>query len=88
MDMVMEAYADAGVKYGLPRALAYKLISQTMLGSAKLQMDSGSHPAVLKDEVCSPKGTTIRGVAALEEKGLRHACISSIDAIMESKSKK
>lgn len=82
MDMIIEAYADAAVKYGIARSLAYKLVSQTMLGSAKLQLDTGSHPAVLKDGVCSPNGTTIRGVATLEENGLRNACIKSIDAIM------
>lgn len=85
MDMMMEAYADAAVKYGIPRALAYKLVSQTMLGSAKLQQDTGSHPGVLKDAVCSPNGTTICGVAALEENGFRSACIHSIDAIMDRK---
>lgn len=85
MDLIMEAYADAAVKYGIPRPLAYKLISQTMLGSAKLQLESGSHPAALKDAVCSPNGTTIRGVAALERNGLRFACIDSIDEIMNMK---
>lgn len=85
MDLVMEAYADAAVKYGIARPTAYKLIAQTMLGSAKLQMETGKHPGVLKDEVCSPNGTTIRGVASLEENGLRSACIKSIDAIMDSK---
>jgi len=85
MDLVMEAYADAAVKYGIARNTAYKLIAQTMLGSAKLQLETGKHPGVLKDEVCSPNGTTIRGVAALEENGLRNACIKSIDVIMESK---
>lgn len=88
MDMLMEAYADAAVKYGIPRTLAYKLVSQTMLGSAKLQQESGSHPAALKDAVCSPNGTTIRGVAALEKAGFRSACISSIDEIMDMKLKK
>ncbi len=83
MDMMMEAYADAAVKYGIPRTLAYKLVSQTMLGSAKLQLQSGSHPGVLKDAVCSPKGSTIRGVEALERAGLRAACMDSIDAIMD-----
>lgn len=82
MDMIMESYGDAAVKYGIPRPLAYKLISQTMLGSAKLQLQSGTHPGALKDAVCSPGGTTIRGVAALEKAGLRSACIESIDAIM------
>ena len=80
-----EAYADAAVKYGIPRTLAYKLVSQMMLGSAKLQLQSGSHPGVLKDAVCSPKGTTIRGVEALEKAGLRAACMESIDTIMEFK---
>ena len=82
MDLMMEAYADAAVKYGIQRATAYKLIAQTMLGSAKLQLETGKHPGVLKDEVCSPNGTTIRGVATLEEYGFRNACIKSIDAIM------
>lgn len=82
MDLMMEAYADAGVKYGLQRATAYKLIAQTMLGSAKLQLETGKHPGVLKDEVCSPNGTTIRGVTALEEYGFRNACIKSVDSIM------
>ena len=82
MDLIMEAYADAAVKYGLPRADAYELIAQTMLGSAKLQRETGKHPGVLKDEVCSPAGTTIRGVEALEYSGLRAACMDSINAIM------
>lgn len=82
-DMIMEAFADAGVKYGLPRALAYELVSQMLLGSAKLQRDTKTHPAVLKDAVCSPGGSTIRGVAALEEYGLRAACLAAIDAVME-----
>ena len=85
MDLVMESYADAAVKYGIGRDMAYRLVAQTMLGSAKLQQVSGSHPAVLKDAVCSPNGTTIRGVAALEACGLRNACISSVDAIMDFK---
>lgn len=85
MDLVMEAYADAAVKYGISRDTAYRLVSQTMLGSAKLQQVTGNHPGVLKDAVCSPNGTTIRGVDTLEKCGLRGACISSIDAIMNFK---
>ena len=85
MDMVIEAYGDAAVKYGIPRTLAYKLVSQTMLGTAKLQLQSGSHPGTLKDAVCSPGGTTIRGVAALEKAGFRSACIESVDAVMNFK---
>ena len=82
MDMIMEAYADAAVKWGIPRDVAYTLVAQTMKGSAKLQLETKSHPGVLKDAVCSPSGTTIVGVASLETSGLRGACISSIDAIM------
>ena len=85
VDLFMESYADAAVKYGIPRDTAYKLVSQAVLGSAKLQQETGLHPAILKDQVCSPNGTTIRGVAALDENGFRHACISSIDAIMDYK---
>lgn len=88
MDMIMEAYADAAVKYGIPRPTAYRLVAQTMLGSARLQQLTGDHPGVLKDAVCSPNGTTIRGVDTLEKHGLRGACIASIDAIMEYKAKK
>ncbi|MBR1912175.1 MAG: pyrroline-5-carboxylate reductase [Treponema sp.] len=87
MDMIMEAYADAAVKYGISRPVAYKLVAQTMLGSAKLQQVTGSHPGVLKDAVCSPNGTTIRGVDTLEKNCLRGALISSIDAIMDYKAK-
>ena len=85
VDLFMEAYADAAVKYGVPRATAYKLIAQTLLGSAKLQMETGKHPGELKDAVCSPNGTTICGVAALEKAGFRSACIESIDAIVNKK---
>lgn len=85
MDMIMEAYADAAVKYGIARDTAYRLVSQTMAGSAILQQKTGSHPGVLKDAVCSPNGTTICGVDALEKAGLRGALISSIDAIMNKK---
>ena len=82
VDLFLEAYADAAVKYGIPRKTAYEMVSQTVLGTAKLQLETGLHPGVLKDNVCSPGGSTIRGVAALEKNGLRNACISSIDEIM------
>lgn len=83
MDLIIESYADAAVKYGIPRQTAYKIVSQTMLGSAKLQLKTETHPGALKDAVCSPGGTTIRGVDSLEKNGLRGICISSIDAIMK-----
>jgi len=82
IDLFIEAMADAAVKYGIPRAQAYELVSQTMLGSSKLQLESGLHPGVLKDAVCSPGGSTIRGVTAMEEAGFRASCIAAIDAIM------
>lgn len=79
--MFLEALGDAGVKHGLPRALAYRLASQMLAGTGKLQLATGSHPGQMKDAVCSPGGTTIVGVAALEERGLRAAVIDAIDAI-------
>ncbi len=78
--LVIEAMADAGVLNGLPRATAVALAAQTVLGAAKMVLETGQHPASLKDQVTSPKGTTIRGIAALEEKGLRHALIAAVDA--------
>lgn len=83
VDLMMEAYGDAAVKYGIPRPLAYQMVSQMILGSAKLQLETGTHPGVLKDNVCSPGGTTIKGVVALEKANFRNACIESIDAIMQ-----
>lgn len=81
--MMIEALGDAGVKYGLPRAAAYRLASQTLLGTGKMQLDTGMHPGVLKDGVCSPAGTTIRGVEALETCGVRHAFMEAVRAVME-----
>lgn len=78
--MFMEALADAAVKHGIDRETAYLLAGQTVLGSAKLMLDTSIHPAKLKDMVCSPGGTTIEAVAALEEKGMRDAVISAVDA--------
>ena len=85
VDLLLEAFADAAVKYGLPRALSYELVSQTVLGSARLQLDTGRHPARLKDDVCSPGGTTILGVDALEKAGLRAACLKAVGAVMQGR---
>lgn len=79
--MVIEALADAAVKHGIPRATAYPMVSQMMAGTAKLQLATGMHPGAMKDAVCSPGGTTIRGVAELEAAGMRSAFIRAIDAI-------
>ncbi|SDI36946.1 pyrroline-5-carboxylate reductase [Dolosicoccus paucivorans] len=81
--MVIEAMADGMVKYGAPRDLAYQIASQTIKGTAQMQLDTNTHPGVLKDQVTSPGGTTIKGVAALEEKGMRHAFISAMDGILD-----
>ena len=78
--MFMEAMADAAVKHGIDRETAYLLSAQTVLGSAKLMLDSGIHPGELKDMVCSPGGTTIEAVSVLEQKGFRDAVISAVDA--------
>lgn len=75
--MFIEAMADASVLDGMPRDQAYKFAAQAVLGSAKMVLETGKHPGVLKDMVCSPGGTTIEGVAALE-KGFRDAVISAI----------
>ncbi|BES92582.1 pyrroline-5-carboxylate reductase [Nesidiocoris tenuis] len=81
--MVIEALADGGVKQGIPRALAYRLAAQTMVGAGKMVLDSGLHPGVLKDEVCSPGGTTITAVHQLEKSGVRAAFIDAIQAAVE-----
>lgn len=79
VDVFMEALADAAVMNGLPRDLSYEVVAQMMLGSAKLALDSKKHPGELKDGVCSPGGTTIKGVAALEKNGFRYAVIDAVN---------
>ncbi|MCI2056538.1 MAG: pyrroline-5-carboxylate reductase [Oscillibacter sp.] len=82
-DLFVEALADGGVACGLPRAKAQEFAAQMVLGSAKLILESGSHPGVLKDAVCSPGGTTIQGVRALEEAGFRGAVMDAVIAAYE-----
>lgn len=78
--LVLEALTDGGVSVGLPRPIAAQLALQTLLGTAKLVDETGLHPAQLKDQVTSPGGTTIAGVAALEQAGLRSALINAVQA--------
>lgn len=78
MYMMIEALADGGVACGLPRDKAIKYASATMLGSAETVLTGMGHPEELKDKVCSPGGTTIAGVSALEENGFRNACIQAV----------
>lgn len=76
--MFIEAMADAAVAAGMPRAQAYKFAAQAVLGSAKMVLETGKHPAELKDMVCSPAGTTIQAVRVLEEKGMRSSVFEAM----------
>ena len=80
VSIVIEALADGGVAAGLPRAIANQLALQTVLGTAELLQQTGIHPAELKDRVTSPGGTTIVGIACMEELGLRSALIEAVRA--------
>lgn len=78
--LLIEAMADAGVLHGFPRDQAYRLSAQAVLGAAKLVLESEEHPGKLKDQICTPGGTTIEAVRVLEAKGFRDAVISAVDA--------
>lgn len=84
VDLFVEALADAGVACGLTRKDALLLAAQMTLGSARLILESGQHPGILKDAVCSPGGTTIQGVRKLEEKGFRSAVMEAVIAAYQA----
>ena len=84
---IIEALSDGGVAAGLPRDVATRLAAQTLLGSAKMVLETGQHPGALKDMVTSPGGTTIEGLHELEKGGVRGALINAVRAATE-KSKK
>lgn len=81
--ILIEAMADAAVAEGMPRAQAYEMAAQAVLGSARMVLETGKHPAELKDMVCSPGGTTIQAVKVLEEKGFRSAVMEAMGACAE-----
>lgn len=85
--MFMEALADGAVEAGMQRKQAYTFAAQTVMGSAKLMLETGKHPGELKDMVCSPAGTTIAGVRVLEEKGLRGAVMDAVKSTVEKSQK-
>lgn len=85
--MMIEAMADAGVLAGLPRKSAYEFAAQSVLGAAKMVLETGIHPGELKDAVCSPGGTTIEAVAVLEKSNFRNAIIQAMSSCYEKTKK-
>lgn len=81
--MFIESMADGAVKLGIPRPKAYKMAAQSVLGSAKMILETGKHPGELKDMVCSPSGTTIEAVIELEKLGFRNSVIQAMDKCAE-----
>ncbi len=85
--MFIEALADGAVKGGMSRPMAYKFASQTLIGSAKMVAETGDHPAKLKDDVCSPGGTTIEAVNTLNKRGFKGVVIEAMESILNKLNK-
>ena len=83
VDLFIEAMADGGVACGLTRPMAMECAAQTLIGAARLMLETGRHPGALKDAVCSPGGATIQGVRALEAGGFRSAVMEAVIAAYE-----
>ena len=84
VDLFIEALGDAAVKHGLDRKTAYRLTSQMIRGTANLQLKTGKHPGELKDQITSPSGTTIKGIASLEKNAFRGTIIEAVDEILKN----
>ncbi|MFQ9570773.1 MAG: pyrroline-5-carboxylate reductase [Dialister invisus] len=80
--VIIDALADAGVRAGLPRKLAVEAAAQTLYGAAKMVLETGKHPAELRDGVTSPGGTTIAGIHAMEARGIRAALMDAVMAAL------
>ncbi len=85
--VIIDALADAGVLIGLPRKLAIEAAAQTLYGAAKMVLETGKHPAQLRDQVTSPGGTTIAGIHAMEQAGLRAALMDGVQACLDKSDK-
>ncbi|NSW92937.1 MAG: pyrroline-5-carboxylate reductase [Firmicutes bacterium] len=85
--MLIESMADAAVLHGIPRRSAYTMAAQAVLGSAKMVLETGKHPAELKDEICTPAGTTIEAVKILEKNSFRHAIMEAMEKCTEKAKK-
>ena len=81
--LMLDAMADGGVACGLPRTEAVQYAAQTLLGAAQMVLETGKHPDQLKNEVCSPGGSTIQGVRTLEQRGVRAAFMDAVIAACE-----
>lgn len=81
--LYIDAMAEAGVRYGIPKATALKIVSQSVLGTTRMVQETGEHPRVLIDQVCSPAGTTIEGLIALQDNGFESAVLEAIRASYE-----